>query len=123
MGYYKRCLCGALTLRVLGLFRRPTHLFDSEVHVFPSCKKYHHCTYCTVSRYNINHVSFMASCGHHCHLHQSTTDQKLAGLVYMQTSHVVILRSTPARDNFKLCVTCKVGHLSALCQFSKLVTN
>ena len=34
---------------------------DSEVHVFPSCKRYCHCTHCTVSPYNSTHVSFMAS--------------------------------------------------------------
>ena len=42
-----------------------THVFDSEVHVFPKC----HCTYCTVFPYSFTHVSFMASCGHHCRLH------------------------------------------------------
>ena len=54
---------------VLGQFRRPTHLFDSEVHVSPSCKRYYHCAYCTVSPYSFTHASFMFSCGHYCHLH------------------------------------------------------
>ena len=45
------------------------HLFDNEVHVFPSCKRSCHCTYCTASPCNFTHVSFMAFCVHHCHLH------------------------------------------------------
>ena len=60
---------GARALRVLGWFRRPTHLFDSQVHVFSSCKRYYPCTYCTVSPYSFTHVSFMAACGHHYYLH------------------------------------------------------
>ena len=45
------------------------HLFNSEVHVFPGCKRCYHRTYCTVSPYGFTRVSFMASCGHHWHLH------------------------------------------------------
>ena len=43
--YYTRCahVC------VLGLFRRHPHVFNSEVHVFPSCKRHYYCTYSTVS--------------------------------------------------------------------------
>ena len=47
----------------------PTHPIDREVHLFPRCKRYDHCTHCTVSPYSVNHVPFMASCLHHCYLH------------------------------------------------------
>ena len=40
----------------------PTYL--SEVHVFPSRKRYYHCTYCTVSPYSFTHVSFMGNVIH-----------------------------------------------------------
>ena len=46
-----------------------THLFDSEVHVLPSCKRYYHCTYCTVFPCGFIHVSFVVSYRNHCHLH------------------------------------------------------
>ena len=42
--YYTRCAHGAHAVRVLGRFHRPTHLSDSDVHVFPSCKGHSHCT-------------------------------------------------------------------------------
>ena len=62
-------MCAAHAVRAWcvywGDFIRPTHLFDSEMHVFPSYKRYSHCTYCTVSPYSFTHVSFMASTGHH----------------------------------------------------------
>ena len=59
--------CG--TVHVVGYFGDFIHALYSELHVFPSCKRYYHCTYCTVPPYGFTHVSFMASCGHHCHLH------------------------------------------------------
>ena len=65
---HTRCVYWGFRFGVLG-FRRPTHLLDSEVHVFLRCTRNYHRTYCTVSPYNLTHVSFMASCGHHCHLH------------------------------------------------------
>ena len=41
----------------IGVISRPTDLFDSEVHVFPSCKRYYHCTYCPVSPLAVSPMS------------------------------------------------------------------